>query len=119
MSRGAKIALIIVLCVLAIPIGIPLIAGVFGVLVGLIAATFGVFFAVGIVGVVLIVCGLTVTFIGFIKMMVGPGVGLLVGGIGLMMASSGACGFSMLYMAVRPRTPCIYTLDHRTFAPIG
>ena len=89
MSRGAKIALIIVLCFLAIPVGIPLIAGVFGILVGVIAAVFGVFFAVGIVGIVLIVCGLTVTFIGFIKMMVGPGVGLLVGGLGLMMAALG------------------------------
>lgn len=89
MSRGAKIALIIILCFLAIPVGIPLIAGVFGVLVGVIAAVFGVFFAVGIVGIVLIVCGLMVTFIGFIKMMVVPGVGLLAGGIGLMMAALG------------------------------
>lgn len=93
MSRGSKIALIVILCIFAIPVGIPLIAGLFAALAGIIVAMVVAFFGIGITGVVLVVGGLAVTFIGFIKMMVIPGVGLLTGGLGLMIAALGVVAF--------------------------
>lgn len=94
MSRGAKIALIVILCIIAIPVGIPLIAGLFAAVVGICAAMVGIFFGIGILGVGLVVGGLAATFIGFIKMMVVPGVGLLTGGVGLMLAALGLVIFA-------------------------
>lgn len=94
MSRGAKIALIVILCIIAIPVWIPIIAGLFAAVVGISVAVLAVFFGIGIAGVAMVVSGLAVTFIGFIKMMVIPGVGLLTGGVGLMLAALGVIVFA-------------------------
>lgn len=86
--EGWKIALIIVLCIFAAPIAVPvavtvilvafsLVVGVFAVLIGLLAAVFGITVALAIVFVTLLI-------VGMIKLFGTPLVGLLLIGVALL-----------------------------------
>lgn len=86
---GGQLALLIVLCVFAAPILIPIAAGIFGVLVGLAATLFGLFVAFAVVSVVLIIVGIVLVIVGFIKMFVAPFGGLCLAGSGLVCAAVG------------------------------
>ena len=95
-TDGWKIACIVLLCILAAPIAIPLAAGIVAAIVGLIGGIFS-----AIVGVFLGMCGVTLGFavaaivlfvVGIVKLFTMPLVGLLLIGLALLFA-----GLSLLF----------------------
>lgn len=92
-SSAGKILLIIVLCIFAIPVGIPLLAGAFGIIVGILAVIFGL-------GVSVVACAAALTFGGILAFGFGlavlvelPFAGISICGIGLVLF-----GFGMLFI---------------------
>lgn len=87
-TEGWKIALIVVLCIFAAPIAIPLVIGVIAIIVALIATVFSALigFTAAVLGITLAfaVCFLILLIVGMIKLFGTPLVGLLLIGIALM-----------------------------------
>lgn len=98
-SRNTNIGLIILLCIFAIPVGIPLVCTILGVTIGIVAAVIGLIFGFGAAGVGLICAGVALVVAGLIQMsipLIGfafVGGGLVVFGIGMLltMACVGLC----------------------------
>ncbi|MGB8454635.1 MAG: DUF1700 domain-containing protein [Anaerocolumna sp.] len=88
-NSGLKVALIIILCIFAIPVGIPLIATVFGLFIAAIATVASLWLAFVIVSVALIFTGVIVTVIGIIKLMTVPVLGICFTGGGLILFGVG------------------------------
>jgi uncharacterized membrane protein len=86
---GSKIALLIVLILFAIPVGLPLVVGVFGVVIGLLAAVFGVFLSIAVTGIALMVSGIVVFSVGLVKIFTSPPIGILSCGVGLILIAVG------------------------------
>lgn len=98
-SKNTNIALIILLCIFAIPVGIPLVCTILGVTIGIVAAVIGLIFGFGAAGIGLICAGVALVVAGLIQMsmpLIGfafVGGGLIVFGIGMLltMACVGLC----------------------------
>lgn len=89
-TRNTNVALIVLLCLLAIPVGIPIFFSFFGIFIGLAATIFSLFIAFGITGVVLIAVGFVLFVSGIVSLsiplqgIVFCGAGLLVFGLGIL-----------------------------------
>lgn len=88
---GAIIAVIVVLCVLASPVLLSIAAGIGSVLLGILAAWFGVIIGLGVASVILLVLMVALIVLGVIGIFTSPigacgliGGGLVCGGIGLL-----------------------------------
>lgn len=88
---GAVIAVIVVLCVLASPVLLSVIAGIGSALLGILAAWFGVIIGLGVASVILLVLMVSLIVLGVIGIFTSPigacgliGGGLVCGGIGLL-----------------------------------
>lgn len=90
-SSASKIILII-LCIFAIPVGIPLIASVFSVLISIAATVFFLWLSFAITSAALIISGIIVVFAGIIKFITLPAIGLCLAGGGLIIL-----GFGLLF----------------------
>jgi uncharacterized membrane protein len=88
-TSGGKIALIVILCILAIPIGIPLLGGLFGLVVGILGAVFGIFVAIASLAVALPITGVVVFVVGIIALFTAPTVGMFSCGVGLLILGIG------------------------------
>lgn len=91
--KGLSAGAIILLCIFAIPVGIPVLCALFGVFIGLGAAVFGLIVGFGAAAFACILSGFLLFIIGIMKVFVIPiagmlmiGAGLLVFGIGLLFA---------------------------------
>jgi uncharacterized membrane protein len=82
--RNTNIGLVIILCILASPIILP----VLGTMFGLIAALFGIVFGFGIAGVVMMVIGVGLFIAGLVQMSI-PILGFLLCGFGLVVLGLG------------------------------
>lgn len=92
-KKGLSVGAIILICIFAIPVGLPVLCAVFGVFIGLGATAFGLVIGFGaaafaciLSGVVLFILGLVNIFIVPVAGMLLLGGGLLVFGIGLLFA---------------------------------
>lgn len=89
-SSNNNLALIILLCIFAIPIGIPLLIAFASVVFSLLVAVFAILFGFGIAGIVMIPTGIGIVIIGIINIgipfigIVHCGLGLLVFGLGIL-----------------------------------
>ncbi len=89
-KNNDKVALIILLCIFAIPVGIPLLSAAFGIAVGLVAALFGIIVGFGAAGIAMIFGGIALFISGLIQLsapLVGfamIGAGLIVLGLGML-----------------------------------
>ncbi|NLP34026.1 MAG: DUF1700 domain-containing protein [Clostridiales bacterium] len=81
-KRNTNIGLIVLLCILAIPVGIPLVATVFGITVALLASVLALFFGFGLAGLTMMGVGTALIIAGIIKLGVSF-IGFLFCGIGL------------------------------------
>jgi uncharacterized membrane protein len=98
-KNNDKIALIILLCIFAIPVGIPLLSAAFGIAVGLIGALFGLIVGFGAAGIAMIFGGIALLISGLVQLsmpLIGfamVGSGLIVLGLGMLftMVSSAIC----------------------------
>jgi uncharacterized membrane protein len=91
-KKSTNVALIILICILAIPVGLPIICSVFGVLIGVIAAIAGIIIGFGAAGIAMIGVGIALFVSGLIQITV-PFIGLVLCGIGLIVL-----GLGMLFM---------------------
>lgn len=87
-SSNNRTALIILLCIFAIPIGVPLIISFFAVMFGVVAAIVGVILGFGISGVAMMGVGLALAIAGVIKISI-PFLGLVLCGTGLIVLGVG------------------------------
>jgi uncharacterized membrane protein len=88
-ASGGKIALIVILCILAIPIGVPLLGGIFGLIVGILGAAFGIFVAIAALAVALPITGVVVFGVGVVTLFTAPTVGIFSCGVGLLILGVG------------------------------
>lgn len=84
-----KIALIVILCVLAIPVGIPLVASAGGILIGILGAVFGILLGIFCTTAALLITGIVLFGIGIAQIFVTPATGLGLIGAGLIVLAIG------------------------------
>jgi uncharacterized membrane protein len=87
-NKNTNIVLIILLCIFAIPVGIPLVFSIFGMVVGIIGSILGIIVGFGVAGIAMIIAGIAVFFVGLVQLSV-PMVGLLFCGGGLLVFGLG------------------------------
>jgi uncharacterized membrane protein len=83
-----KIALIILICIFAIPVGIPAFFSIFGIAIAVIVTIFSLLLAFGIAGIVMIPSGVAMIFVGLVKLSI-PFVGVSLCGGGLVLIGLG------------------------------
>ena len=86
---GGQIVLIIVLCIFAAPILIPVAAAIFALLVAFAAVLFALFISVAALAVAMVVVGVVLFIVGIAKLFVAPFGGLCLAGTGLVCAGIG------------------------------
>ncbi len=86
---GGQLVLMIILCIFAAPILIPLAAGLFGLLIGVAAMLFGLFVAVAAVAFSMVIIGIVLLVVGIVKIFAAPFGGLCLAGTGLVCAGIG------------------------------
>lgn len=95
-NRGnSKILLIILICVFAIPVGIPVVATVFSIFIGIICGLGGIFLGVGGAAIGLIAGGIATVVYGIFQMLGTPGTGIFISGGGLLMLAVGMLAMSL------------------------
>ncbi len=97
-KNNDKLALIILLCIFAIPVGIPLLSAAFGITVGLICALFGLIVGFGAAGIAMIFGGIALFISGLIQLSM-PLIGFAMVGSGLIVLGLGML-FTMLSGAI-------------------
>ena len=87
-SNNNRLALIILLCIFAIPVGIPLVFSFLGIFFSIIVGVFALLFAFGIAGIVMVPVGIALIFIGLVNICV-PFIGIAHCGVGLIVVGLG------------------------------
>lgn len=87
-KNSTNIILIILICIFALPVGIPLVFSVFGVVVAIIAVVFALLFGFGIAGIVMVPVGIALMVFGLVRMGL-PVLGLSLFGSGLIVMGLG------------------------------
>ncbi|MBE5966246.1 MAG: DUF1700 domain-containing protein [Lachnospiraceae bacterium] len=82
-KKNTNIGLIILLCILAIPVGLPVLATIFGITVALLATIFALFIGFGAAGLALMGVGVALVIAGIIKLGI-PFIGFVLCGVGLL-----------------------------------
>ena len=106
-SNNTNIALLILLAIIAVPIGIPMIAAIFGVFIGLIAAAFGILISFGVVGFTMVVVGIACFLAGIVQINI-PLAFLLLCGIGLVVFGLGTLFLLSSVMICKKLIPAIF-----------
>ena len=88
-SNGWKIALVVLLVIILIPVGGPLVVSVIGTLFGLIAAAFFIFIALVIVAICLVIAGVILAGNGILAIGTSFAAACVIIGIGLILAAIG------------------------------
>lgn len=87
-TNNNKLAIIILLCLFAIPVGIPLLITFVSIVFSLIVAVFALLFGFGIAGIVMVPVGIAITIFGIVNIGI-PFMGLLNCGAGLLVLGLG------------------------------
>jgi len=87
--EGWKIVLIVLLCIFAIPVGIPLISAVFSIMIGVLSAVVGLVIGFGAAAVGLFVGAIVLLAVGLFNLATLPFVSLVLIGVGLLLAALG------------------------------
>lgn len=87
-TRNTNIALIILICLFALPIGLPIIISIFAIALAIILTLAGVIFGITIAGVVMVPVGVILVFVGLFNMGI-PYTGLAICGSGLLLFGIG------------------------------
>jgi len=86
---GWKIALIVLLILIAIPIGGPVLLGAISLILGILVTLFCIFLAIAICAIAFILAGIIVFGVGIVKLFTIPPVGILTTGVGLILTAVG------------------------------
>lgn len=87
-KKNTNVGLIVLLCILAIPVGIPALATIFGITVALLATVMALFIGFGVAGLTMMGVGTALVITGVIKLGI-PFVGFLLCGVGLLSLGGG------------------------------
>lgn len=88
-ASGGKIALIVILCLLAIPVGLPLLGSLFGLAMAIIGVMIALFVTIVALAVSLCIGGVVVFGVGFVSLFTTPVAGVFSCGVGLMLVGIG------------------------------
>jgi len=88
-NNNTRIALLVLLCIFAIPIGLPIIVSTFSVAFAIIATIVGLFIGFGVSGIACIIGGIVLIVLGILKMIAIPLLGMLLCGSGLIVLGIG------------------------------
>lgn len=91
-NKKVNIPFIILLAIFAIPVGIPLIASAFGIIVGILGAALGIFIAIVVTSVAFLFAGLILFIAGVIQLFIAASDGILMCGVGLVLFGLGTLG---------------------------
>lgn len=91
-NNKSKILLIVLLAIFAIPVGIPLVASGFGVIVGILGALLGIFIAIVVTSIAFLVSGFVLFFLGIVQLFITASNGILMCGVGLILFGVGTLG---------------------------
>lgn len=92
---GSRILLIILICIIAIPVGIPVVAAMFSAFIGIIGGLGGIFLGIGGAAIGLIAGGIATVVYGIFQMLGTPGTGIFISGGGLLMLAVGMLVMSL------------------------
>lgn len=84
-----KILAILLLCILGIPVILPLALGIVGTVLGIVVALVSIIFGIGVTGVAILFGGLVLTGTGIMKLFTLPAVGLAMAGTGCILLAVG------------------------------
>lgn len=82
--------LVVLIILVAAPVGIPVVLGILGVLLGLVAAAFGIFFALVVAAAAIALAGVVAFLAGIAVLIASPAHGLMLMGGGMILAAVGA-----------------------------
>lgn len=88
-NNTGRTVLIVLLCILALPIILPVGIAILGAAIGILGAVFGVAIALIAATGALLIGGLVVAVVGFIRIFSGPASGLMITGVGLILFAIG------------------------------
>jgi uncharacterized membrane protein len=104
-SNPMPVWLIVLIILLALPVGIPILAGIFGVVFGIFMALFGILIGFVCAGIGIFVSGIGTSIFGLVTALSMPANGLLLLGVGLTLIGIGElCTFAIikLYVVIIP-----------------
>lgn len=112
-SGSGNVLLIILLCLLAIPIGIPLAFSALVVIFSLFVAVLAIAFGLGITGVALFVTGILLVGVGFMKLFVAPLAAMCLLGAGFLIIGLSILGVLLVLFIITAVIPaaakgCVY-----------
>ena len=84
-NNTLKIVLLILICVFFVPVGIPLLASAFGVIVGILSALLGIFVAVAACAAAFLAAGIIVCVVGITKLLIAPFAAIVMIGVGFVL----------------------------------
>lgn len=88
-DSGSKVILVILICIFAIPVGIPLLGTVFGLFAAIFFSVIGISIAFIVISLVFTILGLCLAFLGFVKLVTLPIIGFCIVGAGLILFGLG------------------------------
>jgi uncharacterized membrane protein len=88
-TSGGKVALIVILCILAIPVAIPILGGIMGLLFGILGTAIAALVTIIALAVALTIGGVAVFITGIVNLFTIPAVGIFSCGVGLLMLGAG------------------------------
>lgn len=103
----SKIILIILICILAIPVGIPVISTVFGLFIAAVATLFGLFVALLAITGAFLVSGIILFVAGVIQLFITPTNGIFMCGVGLILSGLGTLGGMLTFVICTKVIPVV------------
>lgn len=88
-TSGGKIALIIILCILALPVAVPILGTIFGLILAILGVAFSALVAVAALAIALPIAGVVVFGVGVVTLFSTPTVGVFSCGVGLLLLGVG------------------------------
>lgn len=88
-NNTSKILLIIILCIIAIPVGILVLSSAFGIIVSILAGIGGIFIAFAAATAALLIVGIVLFVTGLVQLFFSPSSGILMCGAGLILLGLG------------------------------
>lgn len=86
---GGKIALLVILCLFAIPVGLPLLGGLFGIVMAFLGVIFALFVSFAAIAVSFCIAGIVVFIVGIVTMFTEPITGIFSCGVALVLFGVG------------------------------
>jgi uncharacterized membrane protein len=88
-TSGGKIALIVILCILALPVAVPMLGVIFGLILSVLGVAFSALVAVAALAIALPIAGVVVFGVGVVTLFSTPTVGVFSCGVGLLLLGIG------------------------------